>query len=230
METTISGADHIAESYTIFIDLDRTVIKKVSGKSLALMAIRKGYIRPGVLLNITFKYLLFKLRLRTPQLIADDLIKWTAGMPETLMNELCDKTAEKELLPSIYNEALDEIASHKINHARIVLLSASITPICKKIADRIGADDIISTSLEVKDGNLTGRANGSLCFGEEKITRLREFCASSNINASESWYYGDSISDLPVFLAVGSPVCINPGRKLRKTAGEKGWKTLVWSD
>jgi len=230
METIISGAKYNSENYTVFIDLDNTVLNKVSGKALAIMAIRKGYVRPGVLLKIFFKFLLYKMRLRTPQIAADDLIKWTTGMPETIMNNLCDFTTETILYPAIYSEALDEIAFHKKNHARIVLLSASITPICKKIADRIGADDIICTSLEVKDGNLTGRANGRLCFGDEKIARLREFCTNSSINTSESWYYGDSITDLPVFLVVGSPVCINPGKKLRKTAGERGWKTLVWTN
>jgi HAD superfamily hydrolase (TIGR01490 family) len=230
METTISVVSNNSEDYTVFIDLDNTIIKKVSGKALAIMAIRKGYVRPMVLMKIVFNYLLYKMRLRTPQITADDLIKWTAGMPETLMNKLCNLTTEEELLPAIYSNALDEIAFHRKNHARIVLLSASITPVCEKFADRICADDIICTSLEVKYGNLTGRSNGRLCYGDEKITRLREFCAKYNINTSESWYYGDSISDLPVFLAVGSPVCINPGRKLRKTAGERGWKTLVWSD
>jgi HAD superfamily hydrolase (TIGR01490 family) len=229
METTFSAVNRYPYSYTVFIDLDHTITRKVSGKALAIMAIRRGHVKPGVLLRISFNYLLYSMKLRSPLKTADDLIKWTAGMPETLMNELCKETTWKELIPSIYSEALDEIELHKKNNARTVLLSASITPICKSIAEMIGTDQIICTTLEVKDGNLTGAADGRLCFGNEKITRLREYCSDHGINISESWYYGDSLSDLPVFLAVGSPVCINPGNRLRKTAEERGWKILGWS-
>jgi HAD superfamily hydrolase (TIGR01490 family) len=230
MATTISGINHDSYSYAVFLDLDHTVIKKVSGKSLALRAIRKGLVKPGVLLKISFQYLLYIIRLRDPVKTVDGMIKWTSGMPEKTMIDLCNETAEIELFPSIYSEALSEIEFHKNNHARIIILSASIIHICRKIAARTAIDETICSSLEVKDGYLTGQANGRLCFGDEKITRLREYCSFNNINISESWYYGDSLSDLPVFIAVGSPVCINPGRKLRKTAGERGWKILNWSN
>ena len=229
METIISATNHESYRYTVFLDLDRTLIGKVSGKTLALMAVRKGLVKPRVLLKISLHYLLYKIRLRDPGKMAEELIKWTGGMPEETMIDLCYETAESELFPSIYNEAISEIEFHRKHNARIVILSASLLHICKKIAARTGLDEIICTSLEVRDGILTGQAIGNLCFGEEKIKRLREYCSFHNISISESWYYGDSLSDLPVFLAVGWPVCINPGSKLRKTAGKREWKTLNWS-
>lgn len=230
METTISNSNQDSYSYTVFLDLDHTIIKKVSGKALAIMSVRKGHVKPAVLLKISFQYLFYKIRLSNPLKTSDRMIKWTSGMSETKMIDLCNETAEKELIPSIYNEALAEIEFHKKNHARIVILSASVTHICRKIASRIGTDEIICTSLEVKNGVLTGQAKGKLCFGAEKTERLRDYCFQKNIIISESWYYGDSISDLPVFLTIGSPVCINPGRKLRKTAAARGWKVLKWSN
>ena len=229
METIFSAIRPPPYSYTVFIDLDHTMIRKISGKTLALAAVRKGHVKPGVLIKISLQYLLFKLRLRDPGKTAEGMIKWTHGLHETTITELCDETADKELFPSVYSEAVAEIEFHKNNHARIVILSASIIQICRKIAAPFGIDEIICTSLEVKNGYLTGHTNGRLCFGDEKITRLREYCSGNGINISESWYYGDSLSDLPVFHAVGSPVCINPGSKLRKTAMEKGWKILGWS-
>jgi putative phosphoserine phosphatase / 1-acylglycerol-3-phosphate O-acyltransferase len=230
MEITISNINHDSYNYAVFLDLDHTMIKKVSGKVLAIMAVRKGYVRPSILLKISFQYLLYKIRLINPQRMAEGMIKWTRGIPETTIIDLSDKTAEDELFPSIYSEALAEIEFHKQNHARIIILSASINHICKKIAARIGMDDIICTSLEVHNGYLTGNTNSMLCFGNEKSAKLREYCLNHNINISESWYYGDSMADLPVFHAVGLPVCINPGRKLRKTAMENDWKILTWSD
>jgi HAD superfamily hydrolase (TIGR01490 family) len=206
------------------------MIRKVSGKNLALMAVRKGLVKPVVLLRISLQYLLYKVRLMDPGKMAGELIKWTRGVPEETMIDLCYETAETELYASIYSEAISEIESHKKNKARIVILSASLIHICRKIAARTGIDEIICTSLEAEDGILTGQAIGRPCFGEEKIRRLREYCSIQNISLPESWYYGDSLSDLPVFLAVGSPVCINPGNKLRKTAVSKEWKILKWTN
>jgi HAD superfamily hydrolase (TIGR01490 family) len=229
MGNTISGVNPALKSYTVFMDLDHTIISKISGKALAVNAVRKGYVKPSELLMFLISYLLYKLRLIDPLSMSAKMIRWTRGISESTMMELCNDTTENLLFPSVYSEAIIEIESHKRKNARIVLLSASIAQVCSNIAARIGIDDVISTSLEIKDGFLTGQSNGRLCFGDEKTTRLREYCLQKSINISESLYYGDSLSDLPVFVAVGSPVCVNPDRKLKRTAHEKGWKILTWS-
>jgi len=89
-------------------------------------------------------------------------------------------------------------------------------------------DDIICSDIEVKNGYLTGRPRGRLCFGEEKKSRLREYCEKNNTKTSDAWYYGDSISDLPALSSVGNPLCVNPDKKLKKAAHKRGWKTLRW--
>jgi len=50
-------------------------------------------------------------------------------------------------------------------------------------------------------------------------------CASK---VEDAWYYGDSISDLPVLKTVGFPVCVNPDKKLIKAAKENSWKICYW--
>jgi len=226
MVTTISEDKY---NYTVFFDIDKTLISKISGRELVFAALRNGYIKPAQLLRNLITYLLYKIRIIDPLKMSEKLIRWTKGIPQVDLDELCHETTEHILLPSIYNEALSEIAFHRKNNARIVLLSATVTQVCRIIAGKVGADDFICTELESKDGTLTGTPSGILCFGEGKKERLREYCYKNNTNFSESFYYGDSVSDLPVFLSVGHPVCINPSRKLSKTASERGWRILNWS-
>jgi HAD superfamily phosphoserine phosphatase-like hydrolase len=111
-----------------------------------------------------------------------------------------------------------------------VILSSALKPICIEIAKILDIDDIICSDLEVKDGYLTGRPIGRLCFGEEKMIRLKEYCERNNAQASEAWYYGDSITDLPALSIVGNPVCVNPDNKLRMVAGKRGWRILHWNN
>jgi len=56
-------------------------------------------------------------------------------------------------------------------------------------------DDIICSELEVKDGVLTGKPKGNLCYGNEKLVRLREYCEKNNTDVDDAWYYGDAIID-----------------------------------
>jgi phosphoserine phosphatase len=53
---------------------------------------------------------------------------------------------------------------------------------------------------------------------------MRSLCAEHATDLSESYYYGDSVADLPVLEAVGHPVVVNPRDRLRAIAGERGWR------
>jgi phosphoserine phosphatase len=69
---------------------------------------------------------------------------------------------------------------------------------------------------------------GKICYGNEKLLRLEKYCEKVNSKISDAWYYADSISDLPVLSIVGSPVCVNPDRQLRKRVKEKNWLIFNW--
>ena len=149
--------------YIAFFDLDRTIIKTISGKALVRSAFKKGLMTHSGLKN-----------------------------------------------------------------AITVILSSAITPVCREVAKCLGMDDIVCTDLEVINEHYTGRSNGPPCFGEEKVSRLKKYCEKNNSTPKEAWYYGDSFSDFPVLNTVGHPVCINPDRKLKKKAIEKGWSIYYW--
>jgi HAD superfamily hydrolase (TIGR01490 family) len=133
------------------------------------------------------------------------------------------------LLPSIHAEVTDELKMHKSNNAKLVILSSSLEQICQGVADRLKMDGIICSRLEVSNGHMTGRPEGVLCYGKEKLIRLKEYCEKNNNKTEEAWYYADSISDLPALEVVGHPVCINPDRQLREKAAGKGWTIYKWN-
>jgi HAD superfamily hydrolase (TIGR01490 family) len=228
MEPTFSKDRKTPEDYIAFFDLDLTITKSISGKALARGAYRKGLMTNRDLLNAVFLSLVFRFNLKDPRKIIDRMVSWVEGIPENTMIDLCYEVIHQVLLPSVYKEARAEIACHKTNHARVVLLSSALRAICQEMAISLGIDDIICSELEVKNGYLTGRPLGHLCFGEEKAVRLLAYCNKNMYSASDAWYYGDSISDLTALKAVGNPVCINPDKKLKKEAVKRAWKILNW--
>ncbi len=215
-------------SYIAFFDLDRTIIKAVSGNVLALSAYRKGLMSNSDMIYALWLLLGYKLSVKDPQKIIYEMAGWVKGIPEKIFNDHSVEISQSILLPSVYPEAISEIRMHSENKARTVILSSSPVPVCQEMAKSLGIDDIICSELEVIDGHLTGRSLRPLCYGQEKVTRMREYCEINNTTPDKCWYYGDSIADFPALSIVGYPVCINPDRKLLKKARINGWKIYSW--
>jgi len=227
----ISSKDKsIPVKYYAFFDLDRTIISEISGNALIKMAWQKGLIKLIDLLKAFYLYSLYKLGLRDPLIIINQLAGWVKGKDEEEMKALCSDVFSRILLPSVFSDAVEEINNHKMLGANVIILSSALNPICSAMSESLGTDGYICSSLEAVDGFLTGQAEGRLCFGEEKLNRITGYCAGCNIDKSLLWYYSDSISDLPVLTFVGNPVCVNPDRELKKEALKRGWKILHWKN
>jgi putative phosphoserine phosphatase / 1-acylglycerol-3-phosphate O-acyltransferase len=216
-------------SYFVFFDIDRTITRVISGKALAIGAYRRKLMSWSDLIKAIYISVAYRLNLKDPVSLIDDMVGWVKGMPEKTMEELCTDVFLKELLPSINSEARSEIKDHKNKNAKLIILSSSLIPVCREVANNLGMDDVICSCLESDKGYLTGRAKGPLCFGEEKAVRLIEYCKKNNNRLSDAWYYGDAISDIYALNTVGNPVCVNPDRQLRKAALTKGWKIVRWN-
>jgi HAD superfamily hydrolase (TIGR01490 family) len=228
METTSSNNKHTTKDYIVFFDLDKTLTKSISGKALATEAFRKGLLSNWKLLNAAILSLEFRFKLRDQLKIIDEMVSWVKGIPVNSIEDLCTEVFNEILFPSIYKDAICEIELHKTKNAKVVILSSALTTICRQMAENLNIDDIICSGLEVKNGYMTGRPLGHLCFGEEKTVRLKRYCEIFNFSLSEAWYYGDSISDLHALNAIGNPVCVNPDKKLKKAAKRRGWKIVLW--
>ncbi len=230
MDDISSEGNKLLPGYIAFFDLDQTITSEISGKALIRMAWRNGHISLSDIVKAFYLYILYKFSLRDPLKVINDMVASVKGRSETWLESLCAEVCREKLLPSIFSEAIDAINYHKGNNAKVVILSSALNQICRPVSEFLGMDDFICSSLEVKGGYLTGEPVGRLCFGEEKLTRFTEYCKKNTMNPSESWYYGDSFSDLPVLQSVGNPVCVNPDRKLKKEAHMRGWKVLSWNN
>lgn len=216
-------------SYLVFFDLDRTLAKSVSGKALAQTAFRKGLLKGRKLFKAIFSLIAFISGTGSQIGIINNMIGWVGGISEKDLETLCSEVFRDTVQPAIHNEARPEIISHKIQGARVVVLSSSLEPLCSMVAEYLNMDDFICTRLEAVNGIYTGRPAGTPCFGPGKVTAMKVYCEKNNSNPEDAWYYGDSESDIPVLSSVGHPVCINPDGRLRKKANEKKWPIYEWS-
>jgi len=119
-----------------------------------------------------------------------------------------------------------KILSLKGQGCRIVLLTGSLQMIVDQLQDRLEAEIVIGTELEVAGGILTGRKTGIFAYGPKKLDALFQRLDPSGIDWPNSWALADRISDLPVFELVGHPVAVHGDRRLRRLARKSGWETV----
>ncbi len=228
MADITSRSNNITSGQVAFFDLDRTITSAISGKELAKGAYRKGILKNTDLLHGLLLSAYMRIGLKSQIKIITDLVKWVKGMPEETLLELCNDVTEKILIPSVYKEARKRIAGHKAEGTKVVILSSALKCICKIMSENLGTDDILCSELEVIDGVLTGYPKTKLFFGEEKLSRFLEYCWKHGTSVEDTWYYADSVFDIPVLSVTGHPVCVNPDKKLHKEAERKGWEILIF--
>jgi HAD superfamily hydrolase (TIGR01490 family) len=225
---TISTKEDKKVRYIAFFDLDITITKAISGRALAREALRRGLLKSSDLAIALYFGTFYRLRLADPVMIMEKMTGWVKGISQETLTDLCRNVFIKVMLPSIHKEIFEELKMHRDNNALTVILSSSLVPMCEAVADYLKMDDIICSELEVKNGILTGKPRGNLCYGNEKLVRLREYCEKNNTTAADAWYYGDAIVDQPALSIVGHPVCINPDHKLKRVAGMNNWTVHTW--
>ena len=229
METTFLKDNYSGKRYIAFFDLDHTIINANSGKALIQYAYKKGAISRRFIYWGMYLSMLYKFGLKDPVMIISSLTRWLKGVPEQEFNDLSNEMFKTHLVRYIRPEIVTKIQYHKQSDAMVVILSSSIFPVCKAVADHLKMDGIICSTLKTIDGLYTGDPEGLFCFGREKVNRLSEYCENKKINPALCWYYGDSIDDLPVLTVIGNPVCVNPDKKLLKQAKKEGWEILTCS-
>lgn len=228
---TISSKNKLnGKSYIAFFDLDHTLIMANSGKLLIKEAREKGMMSLMDLVRALWMSFLYKFHLRNTEKIIAGMVQWLEGVPLKQVNELSSEVFLKHMIIAIPDEARREIIMHQEKNSAAVILSSALYPVCQAVAGYLNMDDIICTQFETNDGICTGRPSGRLCFGKEKVTRLKEYCEMNNSSVEDAWYYGDSYSDYPVLQIAGNPVCVNPDRRLFKAAKKYKWKICRWSN
>ena len=79
------------------------------------------------------------------------------------------------------------------------------------------------TVAESVDGVFTGRLVGDILHGPGKKHAVAALATIEGLDLDRCTAYSDSANDMPMLTMVGTPVAINPDRKLRNIAEERGW-------
>ncbi|RKF48347.1 HAD family phosphatase [Paraburkholderia fungorum] len=141
------------------------------------------------------------------------------------------------ILPALQPAALALVRHHQEAGDLCCLVTATNAFVTQPIARALGFYHLLAIDLATDgnrpDGHFTGEWIGVPSFREGKITRTEAWLASlgrSFANFGRSWFYSDSVNDIPLLERVSNPVATNPDDRLRHIAGERDWPILELFD
>lgn len=109
------------------------------------------------------------------------------------------------------------------------IVTATNSFVTGPIAREFGIDHLVATVPEEVDGAFTGGVTGLPCFREGKVARLDAWLSDIGRRFEEfeqTWFYSDSVNDLPLLERVSHPVVVDPDPRLEAHAAARGWPVL----
>jgi HAD superfamily hydrolase (TIGR01490 family) len=215
-----------------FFDLDRTLISRSSSLSLAPAFHRRGLLRRRDRTKAMLAQLVFvRYGAGTSRVgqTAETGMAFLKGLPVEVMREIVAEAVDSAFKPHVYRDALDLVARHRERGERSFVVSAALQEIVDALVAELDFDAGFGSTAEVVDGRYTGRLVRRL-DGRAKADALVTLAEEEDLDLAESTAYSDSASDIPFLEAVGHAVAVNPDRKLRAIAAERGWRVLRFSD
>ena len=128
--------------------------------------------------------------------------------------------------PMKLDQAETLINHHRKAGDRILVITSTNRFIVEPICNSLGINEIIATDLQIIDGKYTGKVDGTPTFKEGKVERFNQWLREQNTNNEGSYFYSDSINDMPMFLEVTYPIAVDPDPALRKEAESRHWEII----
>lgn len=216
----------VAASVGAFFDVDGTLLARNTAPLYMSHLRRTGQARRRDLAR-TFYYLLwYKLGLLDVRRALEVTMEFVRGRDEEAMRADCLAWYQVAVRQWIFPEMVALVAAHRREGHMVALLTSATRYLAEPLAADLGIEHLLVTQLVVRDGRFTGEVVTPVCYGRGKVHWAERFAADQQVDLRRSYFYTDSITDLPVLDRVGYPRVVHPDPRLRRLAQQRGWQVL----
>ena len=143
-----------------------------------------------------------------------------------ILQSLQQEFMQIDISPIILPAARELLQKHRARGDTLLIITATNRFVTAPIAEALGVDHLLATDPEQIDNRYTGRVTGTPTFKEGKVKRLHEWLAATHHSLDGSWFYSDSLNDIPLLEIVTYPVAVDPDETLAQHAEMKGWPIM----
>jgi len=211
-----------------FFDLDRTLLTVNSGALWMKRERRLGRISLPQFVQGLFYLLGYKFSVIDMDRVIVKALHTVKGEREHTVREWTQDWYRDEVATYAAPGACPVLEQHRAAGHSLVLLTSSSPYESAVAAEQFGMDSVLCTQYEVANDRLTGYPIKPVCYGEGKVTHATRYAAEHGVDLGVSYFYTDSMSDLPMLDRVGHPRVVNPDPRLGRLARSRGWQILSW--
>jgi len=215
-----------------FFDVDRTLLAGFSASAFVRERFLSGRASPREMAGSLVGGLSFALGRTGFSAFVSAHTAAYRGLAESMLEELGAEVFEKHLAQEIYPEARAIVRAHQERGHTVAIVSSAMPFQVEPLARDLGIEHVLCTRLEAENGVLTGRIIHPACYGQGKLTAGEELAEQHDLDLDASYFYTDSVADLPLLENVGNPRPLNPDRCGAFTAGarpaSKSWRARPW--
>jgi len=216
------------QNKTFVIDLDGTLIKGQSQRYLIqyLRKVRKiSFFKHMVILSA---FVLYKMSLYRdiPKLLQYSLNNFKGELESEIYKDV-NVFFENVLKTKYFKHTKVMIKIIQDSGADIVILSAVIDPLVKRICEDLGIKKYISTLLEFDEHKaFTGHIIGKQVYANTKLINLQDYMEENKIPEYDITIITDHISDVSLIKHFKHSIIANPGPVMKKWARQNNYPVI----
>ncbi|MDP4908639.1 MAG: HAD-IB family hydrolase [Burkholderiaceae bacterium] len=165
----------------------------------------------------------------TAEQAAEFMLGLLAAHPAHLLAAWHEEFMQKIIRPAMTQQAIELVQQHLAAGDLCAVVTATNSFVTAPIARAFGVPTLIATDPEYIAGRYTGKILGTPSFKHGKVVRVNQWLAGRDLRLDdfdESYFYSDSINDLPLLDAVTHPIVTNPSESLLAIAQQRNWPVL----
>jgi HAD superfamily hydrolase (TIGR01490 family) len=212
-----------------FFDVDGTLVRTNIVHAFAFYAMNQGSILGTAwqTARTVLSLPLFAAADKVNRKVFNELFyRYYAGQSEDRLETLAEELFEDVLRPAIYPGTPRLVEETRRAGCRVVLVTGALDFTVRRLAEHLGADDLIANRMRFVQGVATGRVIPPIIEGAHKALAIRDYCVREGLALEKSFAYSDSFSDYPMLAVVGHPAAVNPDARLARVARAYEWPVL----
>lgn len=213
-------------SVAAFFDVDGTLLARNSASLYMRHLRRTGQARRRDVALTLYYLLRYRFGLLDLEGTLGESMRFVRGKAEAAVRVDAQEWYARDVRRWMYPQMTRQVEAHRqAGHVTAIATSAT-RYLAEPLATELGIRHFLVTQLVVRDGIFTGEAVRPICYGAGKVHWARALAEQEGIDLAASYFYTDSITDLPLLEAVGHPRIVHPDPPLRRLAQRRGWPML----
>ena len=165
----------------------------------------------------------------TAEQAAEFMLGLLAAHPPHLLAAWHEDFMHRVIRPAMTEQAVELVRKHLAAGDLCAVVTATNSFVTAPIARAFGVPHLIATDPEYVAGRYTGRIAGTPSFKHGKVIRVNDWLSRLDrrlVDFEKSYFYSDSLNDLPLLEVVTHPIVTNPSEGLLRVARDRNWPVL----